>query len=100
MRGQANKYEPRPVDTSTVKLDAELLALSELLAANAHDVWAARRMAEGWVWGPQRCDTSKWHPCLVPYDSLPRSEQEYDRTAVLETIKVLISLGYQITKGT
>jgi RyR domain len=93
-----NKYEPRPVDTSTVQLDAELLRLSELLAANAHDVWAARRIAEGWVWGPRRSDTTKQHPCLVPYESLPQSEQEYDRTAVLETIKMLITLGYQISK--
>ena len=94
-----NKYEPRPVDTSTVQLDAEIQRLSELLAANAHDVWAARRIAEGWVWGPRRCDITKQHPCLVPYESLPQSEQEYDRTAVLETIKMLITLGYQITKG-
>jgi RyR domain len=93
------KYEPRPVDTTTIKLDAEILELAELLAANAHDVWATRRMAEGWEWGPRRCDSTKKHPCLLPYSALPESEKEYDRSMALETIKVLVALGYHVTKS-
>jgi|SRR5215217_3076924 hypothetical protein len=97
MRQEANRYEPRPIDTTTIQLDAKLLTLAELLAENAHDVWAAQRLSEGWQWGPRRCDATKKHPCLLPYTSLPESEKVYDRSMVLETIKALVVLGYQIS---
>lgn len=34
-------YEPKPIDTSDVVLPAELLALTEKIAENVHEVWAA-----------------------------------------------------------
>jgi hypothetical protein len=98
MRQDANRYEPCPVDTAIIQLDAKILRLVEILAANAHDVWAAQRLSEGWEWGPRRCDATKKHPCLIPYASLPESEKEYDRSMVLETIKTLVVLGYQISE--
>jgi len=38
-------YKPNPIDTTSVVLPAELQRLSELLAANTHDLWAAQRLA-------------------------------------------------------
>ncbi|MBU0610390.1 MAG: Ryanodine receptor Ryr, partial [Armatimonadetes bacterium] len=32
-------YQPQPLDTSAVTLPAELAALTEYLAENAHDLW-------------------------------------------------------------
>jgi hypothetical protein len=46
-------YEPKPIDTSSVTLPADLLALTERLAENSHDHWAAQRLAEGWTLGPR-----------------------------------------------
>ena len=37
-------------------------------------------------------------PCLITYDELPESEKDYDRSMVLETIKLVIALGYSIEK--
>ena len=34
-------YRPKPIDTGDVTLPEELDALTELIAANVHDVWAA-----------------------------------------------------------
>ncbi len=92
-------YRPRPIDTSGVQLPADLEPLVERLAENAHDLWAARRIADGWTWGPQRDDAAKKHPCLVPYADLPESEKGYDRDAVLGTIRAVLALGYRIEKG-
>ncbi len=92
-----NKYDPRPIDTSSVKLDGQLLRLTEQLARHAHDVWASQRLEHGWKWGPSRCDIKREHPCLIPYDNLPESEKEYDRKTALETIRAVIVIGYQIT---
>lgn len=89
-------YEPKPIDTSAVSLDEGLLELTELLAKNAHDIWARQRMAEGWTWGPERNDAEKKHPDLVPYEELSDSEKEYDRNAALATLKAICALGYRI----
>src|ERR1039458_4934846 len=71
-------YQPKPIDTEGATLPQELLPLTERLAENAHDLWAAQRLAQGWSFGPQRDDKAKKHPCLVPYNELPESEKEYD----------------------
>lgn len=89
-------YTPRPIDTAAITLPADLVALTERLAENAHDVWARQRLADGWTWGPKRDDAAKKHPCLVPYDQLAESEKEYDRLAATQTLKAILSLGYRI----
>jgi hypothetical protein len=92
-------YKPEPIDTSKVQLSDEILELTERLAENAHEVWAQRRMAEGWRPGPRRDDAKKEHPSLVPYKDLPEGEKEYDRSTALETLKVLLALGYRVEKA-
>lgn len=89
-------YRPEPADTSAVELPGSLAELTEKMARNVHEVWAAGRMAEGWTYGPVRDDAAKTHPCLVPYEELPDSEREYDRSTAVETLKLIISLGYTI----
>lgn len=89
-------YEPKPIDTSDVILSEDLLALTEKIAENVHNVWAKGRIAEGWVYGEIKNNTEKTTPCLVPYNELPESEKEYDRNTALETLKVIVKLGYRI----
>jgi len=90
------EYIPEPIDTSGVKLGDEILDLRELLAKNSHDVWAIGRIADGWKYGPKRNDDRKENPCLVPYEDLPESEKEYDRSMAMETLKAILALGYRI----
>ena len=79
-------------------MSPDILALTERLAANAHDVWAQARLQQGWTYGPARDDANKKHPCLVPYDELPESEKLHDRNTALETLKAVLALGYAISK--
>jgi hypothetical protein len=92
-------YQPQPIDTSNIQLSAALLALTEQLAENAHDLYARQRQSEGWRSGPQRNDITKENPTLVPYQELPESEKEYDRQMAMETLKAIIALGYRIEKS-
>lgn len=92
-------YTPAPIDTSGVTLTEDIVALTELLACNAHEVWARGRMAEGWHYGAKRDDLHREHPSLVPYDQLSESEKEYDRATAMQTLRAIISLGYRITKS-
>jgi ryanodine receptor 2 len=89
-------YQPWPIDTSSVSLPEDLLELTERLAENTHDNWARQRLADGWTLGPRRDDTTKQHPCLVPYAELPESEKAYDRNTAMETLKATLALGYRI----
>jgi hypothetical protein len=93
------RYKPKPINTKGVELPEGIQQLSESLAANAHDVWAKNRMAEGWRWGANRDDAHRRHPCLVPYSKLPESEKNYDRSTALETLKAIMALGYRIEKS-
>ena len=92
-------YQPEPIDTSKVILSDELLALTERLAKNTHEVWSQQRLADGWTYGSKSDDTAKNHPNLVSYDELTDSEKEYDRRTTLETLRVVISIGYRIEKA-
>ena len=92
------KYNPQPLNTSHVELSADLLGLTELLAKNTHEVWAAQRIAEGWQYGSERNDAGKLHPCLVAYEDLPESERVYDRNTAMETLKVIGLLGFKVEK--
>ena len=76
---EKTRYTPSPADTSGTVIPEELASLTEMIARNAHEVWAAARMAAGWSWGPVRDDEQKRHPCLVPYEELSDGEKEYDR---------------------
>ena len=89
-------YNPSPISTSDVELSDELKQLVEQLARNVHDIWALGRINEGWTYGPERNDALKQHPCLIDYDELPESEKEYDRNTAMETLKMIIKLGWRI----
>jgi hypothetical protein len=91
-------YNPKPIDSSGVELSDDLNELTELLAENAHDIWAQLRLKDGWTYGPKRDDAAKKHPDLIPYKNLPESEKEYDRKAAMYTLKAIISMGYRIDR--
>ncbi len=93
-----NKYIPHPIDTSDVMLPDELVELTERLAKNVHENWAKGRIQDGWTYGPERVDPVKTTPCLVEYEELPESEREYDRHTAIETIKLILKLGYKIIR--
>lgn len=93
-----NEYKPKPMDTKDVKLGEELEELIEKMAKNVHEVWAQTRMNQGWVYGKERNDALKQHPCLVAYEELPESEREYDRNTALETLKLICKLGFKISR--
>ncbi len=92
------EYTPRSIDVSDVTLSEDIIELREAIAENAHEVWAENRRAEGWSYGPERNDTLKQTPDMVPYAQLPESEKLYDREMAMQTISLMRKLGYDILK--
>ncbi|MFI0397704.1 MAG: RyR domain-containing protein [Thiolinea sp.] len=91
-------YQPEPIDTSKVVMPKALEELLELLSYNTHEVWAQQRIQDGWVYGEERDDANKLHPCLIPYEELSEIEKAYDRNTAREVLKVILASGFKIEK--
>ncbi|MCH5247752.1 MAG: Ryanodine receptor Ryr [Muribaculaceae bacterium] len=92
-------YTPSPIDTSDIELPDELKPLLESMAKNVHEVWAKQRISEGWTYGEKRDDNLRKHPGLVPYEELSEIEKQYDRNTSVETLKLILKLGFHITQN-
>ncbi len=81
-------YLPQVPGPQEMARAAELLSNAvEAIARVNHDVWAAKRISEGWRFGPRRDDATKLHPDLVAYEFLTEAEKAYDR----ETATVVVA---------
>ena len=95
---KAESYMPKPIDTTDIELPDELKMLVEQMSENVHEVWAKTRIKQGWTYGLERSDKLKTHPCLVPYNELSEEEKEYDRNTSISTLKLILKLGFKISK--
>jgi len=95
---ETKDYMPQPIDTKDVQLPKELETLIEQMAKNVHEVWAQNRMNQGWTYGKERNDELKHHPCLIPYEVLNEEEKGYDRDTSIETLKLILKLGFKISR--
>ena len=91
----SNGYLPRPFDLSAVSVDPSLMGLVSKLAENAHNVYAAQKIKEGWTYGLCKVriyacvcvcvcirmwhvqdDKSMRNPCLLPYKCLDEATKK------------------------
>lgn len=91
-------YQPHPANVDGIKLDSALEELSEVLAENVHEVWSASRLAQGWRYGAKRDDEARLHPGLVPYSELSEKEKDYDRLTAMNTLRLIVKLGFTISR--
>lgn len=94
----SKNYIPHPVDLSSIELPQELLDLAGAISKNVHEVWAADRMSEGWTFGAVRNDDKHETHCLVPFEELSDEEKAYDWNTAAYTLKLIMSLGFEIKK--
>lgn len=55
-----------------------------------HNNWSRVKIEAGWIYGPVKDPSRKEHPCLVPYNQLPREQQVKDHLfgAVVKALAV------------
>jgi hypothetical protein len=47
-------------------------------ASASHESWLKHKLEEGWRYGPVKDQDKREHPCMVPYEQLPREQQAKD----------------------
>ncbi len=57
-------------------------ALKGAAPNESHDSWSLKKLKDGWVWGEKKDPWKKTHPCLVPFDQLPATQQLKDHLFV------------------
>lgn len=55
----------------------------------SHESWMRQKLADGWRYGEVKDPEAKTHPCMVPFDQLPREQQakDYLFRAVVNALK-------------
>ena len=47
-------------------------------ASASHDSWMKEKIETGWVFGEEKDELKKTHPCIVPFEDLPLDQQRKD----------------------
>ena len=47
-------------------------------ASSSHDSWLAEKVADGWIYGPEKNSEEKTHPCCVSYEDLSQDQKTKD----------------------
>ncbi|XP_041469245.1 ryanodine receptor 2-like isoform X1 [Lytechinus variegatus] len=96
----SNGYKPAPYNLSNIHLNPKMEKLVELLAENAHNVWAKDRIAQGWTYGLSEETSYKRNPQLVPYNQLNDQAKKLNRDTASETIRTILGFGYALEPPT
>lgn len=63
----------------------------------SHEGWLKRKYDEGWVYGPEKDEEAKTHPCMLPWERLPKEQRVKD--ALFVAIASQISIGSTVVQG-
>jgi hypothetical protein len=53
--------------------------------AKSHEAWLRHKAADGWTFGLVKNESTKTHPCMVPYDQLSAAQRAKDDVFVAVT---------------
>lgn len=61
------------------------------LPSSGHESWLKQKKEEGWVYGTEKDQVNKTHPCMVPFSELPVNQQakDYLFKAVVDSLRHL-----------
>lgn len=63
---------------SSARMGVDLHLMGDFGPEASHVSWMKQKLEEGWKHGPVKDAEKKEHPCIVPFDELPREQQAKD----------------------
>jgi hypothetical protein len=80
----------------------ELLVLTkdeiESLSRWEHARWNWQKIMQGWIWGSEKNEAIKTHPCILPWKKLTEEIKEYDRENVRLIPGFIRDSGYEAVR--
>lgn len=64
----------------------------EITPGDSHRSWLAEKEADGWVYGETKDPEKKVHPCMRPFEDLPREQQVKDHLFIAGVVAVKAAL--------
>ena len=57
--------------------------------ADSHNNWLKEKINNGWKYGKEKDPLKKTHPCIIPFEELPKEQQTKDKLflAIVECFK-------------
>jgi hypothetical protein len=65
-------------------------------AGASHESWLKEKADTGWKFGPVKDPEKKEHPCFVPFNELPREQQQKDHIFVEVVHTMARALGHPV----
>lgn len=62
----------------SARMGVDLHTMGDFGPEASHISWMRQKVEDGWVYGEVKDPEAKTHPCLVPFDQLPREQQAKD----------------------
>jgi RyR domain len=63
---------------SSARMGVDLHLMGDFGPEASHASWLKQKLEEGWVYGSTKNPERKEHPCMVPFEDLPREQQAKD----------------------
>lgn len=63
---------------ASARAGADLHTMGDFGPEASHLSWMQQKLDDGWTYGPVKDPEAKQHPCMVPFDQLPREQQAKD----------------------
>lgn len=63
---------------ASARMGVDLHTIANVGPEASHISWMRQKVEEGWVYGPKKDPELKQHPCMVPFNELPREQQAKD----------------------
>lgn len=62
----------------SARMGVDLHLSGDFPPSASHASWLMQKQMDGWVYGPVKDVGRREHPCMVPFDDLPREQQSKD----------------------
>lgn len=63
---------------ASARMGVDLHTMGDFGPEASHISWMQQKLDDGWAYGPVKDPELKQHPCMVPFDQLPREQQAKD----------------------
>mmetsp|Transcript_3477 Transcript_3477/g.12659 ORF Transcript_3477/g.12659 Transcript_3477/m.12659 type:complete len:1172 (-) Transcript_3477:89-3604(-) len=93
---QAERFDPQPVEASSIRPPSHLEGVVKRLAEHTHAVWATQMLTQGWKWGRQKNEAAKTSPELVPWKDAPESTKSLNMVSAAFKVQTVMALGYVV----